>query len=156
MAKKVQRFDWTYNVEEMSVTVVDKVTQESRTWRPEEYPVEVQSFQLLYGHGKLMQDRASDVVADNKFDYFDALAAAFAEGKTALERAERGPQVSMPILLTLMEVIGVDLEQAQAIWADNPKDARERFLKAHAATIAAHKAKSRPKVDISLDDCLET
>ena len=87
MAKAKQRFSWAYNHEDSTATVVDNQTEETEVYDFSSLPTMIQQRVQVYGLGKVLQDRNSQVSADGKLAGMTVTFKSLADGQWKAERS---------------------------------------------------------------------
>jgi len=153
------RFAWDYLTESRSVRVTDKLSDHSAEFAYDDLPTEIQAQVELYGLGKLLQDRNSQVAADAKMDGFNKVFAQVLEGEWKSARTGGG----LGIVPAHIEVIALKrgwtgpsgIAKAQKAWKATSEDTRAELLLIWAEDIDAIKeARSTAEEVESLDDML--
>lgn len=154
MTKKV-RFKWIYDVATKLVTVTDTITGKEQSYAIQELPENIQEQIELYGVGKILQDRASSVDADDKFEAWAGQWSFFMDGKWKKPRTFSGARTVSAVIEVLAKVKGVSIPQAQKAWSAAPEELREALkLKFEAEIKAIEQARKDDEADIDLEDLL--
>lgn len=153
MAKAKQGFSWAYNHDEMSVTVTDKSTEESVTYDASDLPQQISEQSLLYGIGKLLQDRNSQVAAAEKMPAFDRTWKQLCDGIWKAERTI-GARFLPAIVEAIAKRKGCSVAAAQAAYR-SLDDAQKAVLKENLAEDIAKIEEARAaQADVTLDDLI--
>lgn len=152
------RFAWAYLTKQMAVQVTDKLTKKVLTFTADEQPKEIHDQTLLYGIGKVLQDRASQCDADDKMAHFEATWNQLCSGQWKSERTGGG----LGIVPAHIEVVAAKrgwtgssgIAKAQKAWKATSQEVREQLLEAWATEIQAIKDSRKDQEVDSLDDLI--
>jgi hypothetical protein len=153
------RYGWAYITGQRVVEVTDKVTETKQTYEADELSPDMQEQVLLYGIGKVLQDRNSQVAADAKMDGFDKVWQQLIDGTWKAARSGGG----LGIVPAYIEVTAAKrgwkgssgIAKAQKAWKATSEDTRAELLTLWAEDIQAVKDARASEDEVeSLDDML--
>lgn len=153
MAKSKQRFAWTYDHAESTVKVVDSASDTDYTFEYSELPEEIADRVAVYGLGKVLQDRNSQVDADGKIAGMVKTYESLVSGQWKAERSV-GARFLPAVIEAIATVKGCSVAAAQAAYRALD-DAQRVVLKENLAEeIAKVEAKRAAAEDVDLDDLI--
>lgn len=153
-----KRFGWAYNSATRQVIVTDTVTDEDQTYPLDDLPEDMSLAVHLYGIGKVLQDRNSQVAADAKMDGFDKVWQQLLDGTWKSERSGGG----LGIVPAYIEVTAAKrgwkgtagIAKAQKAWKATSEETRAQLLTLWADEIEAVKEGRKDQEVDSLDDLI--
>ena len=153
MAKATQRFSWSVKPATGEVSCLDKSTEQTLQFVWDDLPTEIQQQVQCYGIKKVVQDRKSQVDADEKMDAYEDVWNQLRSGTWEAERVSGGPTVGAHITL-IMEAKNISAAAAQASWRATSEDFKAKFLEANKEALAEIKARTKDEAETSLDDMI--
>lgn len=153
MAKAKQRFTWDRNATTGEAIKTDTSTGDKFTVVLDQFPEEIQGSIAVYGLTKILDDRGSQVPADQKIEYCKVLVAQMEAGNWKAERT--GGIHLLPLVIEAI-VLAKACSVAKAQEAYRLLDEEQRLvLKSNLAESMAEIAEARTQAqDVELDDLL--
>lgn len=147
MAKAKQRFSWTENPATGESTVLDSITNESRTFAFSDWGPKVQAAGKCFLVKTLLSTRTSGTAADDKLAEMDDYHALFQTDEWAKEKVSGGPTVGAHITL-IMRSKDVSAAMAQQVWRAQSDEFKAAFMAANKEAIQAIKDEVSEEVDL--------
>ena len=154
MAKAKQRFTWDRNATNGIARKADTATGETFTTALDRFPEVIQEEIAVYGLTKIFDDRGSQVPADEKIAFCQALQTQMEAGNWKAERT--GGIHLLPLVIeAIMEAKGWKVAKAQAAYR-KLDDEQRVVLKTNLAESMAEIAEARKadETEEDLDDLL--
>lgn len=151
--KSKLKYAWAYLTGKMAVTVKEKQTGAEKTFLWNDLPDDIQEAISLYGIGKVLQDRNSQVPAEQKMEAFDRTWEQLCNG---IWKAER--QVGARFLPAVIEVIAkrkdCSVAAAQAAYRALDEDQRTVLKSKLSKQIQEVEAARAAQTEVDLDDLI--
>lgn len=154
MAQKAkQRFTWDRNATTGEAIKTDTSTGETFAVTLDQFPEEIQGSIAVYGLTKILDDRGSQVPADQKIEYCKVLVTQMEQGNWKAERT--GGIHLLPLVIeAIVSKKGCSVAKAQEAYRQLDEEQR-LVLKGNLATDMAEIAEARKAADdVALDDLL--
>ena len=153
MAKAKQRFSWTYNHETGEATAKDIILDKSVTWALHTLSEEIQNQVSIYGLGKVLQDRCSQVSADDKLTAMTATFESLLTGKWKSDRVA-GSRFVSPIGQVIQDFKKCSVAAAQAAYTALSDEAKIALKEGQKDAIEAVIEARAKQDEVSLDDMI--
>ena len=153
MAKAKQGYSWAYNHEAMKVVVTDKASEDNAAFLAEDLPEDIRDRALLYGIGKLLQDRNSQVAAADKMSAFGKTWDQLTDGTWKQERTF-GARLLPAVVEAIAKRKGCSAAAAQKAYRALDDAAKQVIRENLAEDIKAIEAARAGASEVSLDDLI--
>ncbi len=153
MPKGTQRYSWRRNANEGIAVKVDSVTEETLTIDGKSFPEEIRAEIFVYGISKIIDDRLSQVAADDKIAETRKLVAQLKSGEWKAERVAGARQLAA-VIIVIMNELGCSVHQAQDAWRKKDDAGKKALREVLAPKILEVEEARRTADEVSLDDLL--
>lgn len=133
--------------------MVDSVTEQEITWDFSELPTEIQQRVQVYGLGKVLQDRNSQVSADGKIDGMSKTFDSLSSGQWKAERTV-GARFLPPVIEVIGKLKGCSVAAAQAAYRALSDDEKATLRDNLAEQIQEVEKARAAQDEVSLDDLI--